>query len=94
MKTTYKAAASVLLSIGLLTSAHSRDYDNNPPGWKGGPGTNWENPAGPRGGVGASKDKRGTPKDRDNNPPGWRGGPGTNWENPAGPRGGAGASRD
>ena len=30
------------------------DRDNNPPGPKGGEGTNWENPAGPVGGPGAS----------------------------------------
>jgi hypothetical protein len=28
--------------------------DNNPPGPKGGPGTNWKNPPGPKGGPGAS----------------------------------------
>lgn len=31
--------------------------DNNPPGWSGGPGTNWENPPGTRGGPGASPDR-------------------------------------
>lgn len=35
-----------------------RDRDNNPPGPRGGPGTNWENPPGPRGGPGASPDRR------------------------------------
>ena len=34
------------------------DRDNNPPGPRGGPGTNWENPPGPRGGPGASPDRR------------------------------------
>jgi uncharacterized protein YciI len=34
-----------------------RDKDNNPPGPKGGPGTNWENPPGPKGGPGASPDR-------------------------------------
>jgi len=34
-----------------------RDRDNNPPGRKGGPGTNWENPPGPKGGPGASPDR-------------------------------------
>ncbi len=33
------------------------DRDNNPPGPRGGPGTNWENPPGPKGGPGASPDK-------------------------------------
>jgi hypothetical protein len=34
------------------------DKDNNPPGPKGGAGTNWENPPGPVGGPGASPDRR------------------------------------
>jgi hypothetical protein len=70
-----------------------RDRDNNPPGPKGGPGTNWENKPGPQGGPGASPDQ---PRrvDRDNNPPGPKGGPGTNWENKPGPQGGPGASPD
>lgn len=34
------------------------DRDNNPPGPRGGRGTNWENPPGPRGGPGASPDRR------------------------------------
>lgn len=34
------------------------DRDNNPPGPRGGPGTNWENPPGPRGGPGTSPDRR------------------------------------
>ena len=40
---------------------YGRDYwfdrDDNPPGPRGGPGTNWENPPGPRGGPGASPDR-------------------------------------
>ncbi|MFH1281143.1 MAG: hypothetical protein ABIH91_00265, partial [Candidatus Omnitrophota bacterium] len=60
------------------------DRDNNPPGPKGGAGTNWENKPGPRGGAGASPDRK--PRiDRDNNPPGPKGGAGTNWENKPGP---------
>ena len=35
-----------------------RDRDDNPPGPRGGRGTNWENPPGPRGGPGASPDRR------------------------------------
>ncbi len=35
----------------------SHDKDNNPPGPKGGPGTNWENPPGPKGGPGASPNR-------------------------------------
>lgn len=34
------------------------DKDNNPPGAKGGPGTNWENPPGPKGGAGTSPDRK------------------------------------
>jgi len=34
-----------------------RDPDPNPPGPKGGPGTNWENPPGPTGGPGKSPDR-------------------------------------
>lgn len=101
-----KALAAAALGTALLLGASTfalafGDRDNNPPGPRGGPGTNWENPPGPRGGPGASPD----PKpwrpwiwrrifDNDNNPPGPRGGPGTNWENPPGPRGGPGASPD
>ena len=35
-----------------------KDRDNNPPGAKGGAGTNWENPPGPQGGAGAGPDRR------------------------------------
>ncbi|MBF0217648.1 MAG: hypothetical protein HQL30_11730 [Candidatus Omnitrophica bacterium] len=35
------------------------DKDNNPPGPKGGPGTNWENRPGPKGGPGASPNRKG-----------------------------------
>lgn len=35
------------------------DFDNNPPGPRGGRGTNWENPPGWRGGPGASPDRYG-----------------------------------
>jgi hypothetical protein len=38
------------------------DKDNNPPGPKGGPGTNWENKPGPQDGPGASPDR--APKKR------------------------------
>ncbi len=38
--------------------AHGRDRDHNPPGPRGGPGTNWENPPGWRGGPGASPNHR------------------------------------
>lgn len=35
-----------------------RDRDGNPPGPRGGPGSNWENRPGPLGGPGASPDRR------------------------------------
>ena len=70
-----------------------RDKDNNPPGPKGGQGTNWENPPGATGGPGAGPDRGGVGRrDKDNNPPGPKGGQGTNWENRPGPQGGPGAS--
>ena len=108
MKIIATVAAMALLSLAAPASAHDRD--NNPPGWRGGPGTNWENPPGRRGGPGASPDRHWrrvahagavwvwVPHrrcwDLDNNPPGPRGGRGTNWENPPGWRGGTGASPD
>ena len=81
-----RALAMAALMTGLvlgtatyaLAAAHA---DNNPPGPRGGAGTNWENPPGPRGGPGASPDaKPWRPRiwrrifDNDNNPPGPRGG--------------------
>lgn len=95
------ALTTALMLVTCMVALAAGDRDNNPPGPRGGPGTNWENPPGPRGGPGASPD----PKpwrpwiwrkifDNDDNPPGPRGGRGTNWENPPGPRGGPGASPD
>jgi len=101
-----RAFTSTVLTTGILLATATfalaaPDLDNNPPGPRGGPGTNWENPPGPRGGPGASPDvKPWRPWvfrklfDNDDNPPGPRGGRGTNWENPPGPRGGPGASPD
>ena len=34
------------------------DRDDNPPGPRGGRGTNWENPPGPKGGPGASPNRK------------------------------------
>lgn len=48
--------AALALALGL--GACVTDYDDNPPGPRGGPGTNWENPPGPTGGPGASPDYR------------------------------------
>jgi len=49
-------ALAVFAGLALSGSALA-DRDNNPPGPRGGPGTNWENPRGPRGGPGASPDR-------------------------------------
>ncbi|MFZ5953038.1 MAG: hypothetical protein ACOYXC_20215 [Candidatus Rifleibacteriota bacterium] len=71
------------------------DNDDNAPGRRGGPGTNWENLPGKRGGRGTSPDcHRPRRFDNDDNAPGRRGGPGTNWENLPGKRGGPGTSPD
>ncbi len=48
---------AALAALSFATAADARDRDNNPPGWRGGPGTNWENPPGSRGGIGASPDR-------------------------------------
>lgn len=52
-----KSLAMISVALGLVGCAY--DYDNNPPGPRGGPGTNWENPPGPAGGPGVSPDRRG-----------------------------------
>ncbi|MDF3074683.1 MAG: hypothetical protein K0S54_2350 [Alphaproteobacteria bacterium] len=96
------AGAALAATLSVAGPSMARDWDNNPPGWRGGPGTNWENPPGWRGGPGASPDRRWYyerphrhwARDRDDNPPGRRGGPGTNWENRPGWRDGPGASPD
>ena len=81
---------ALVAAIGLTApAAYAKDKDNNPPGPRGGKGTNWENPKGPVGGPGAGPDHRPF-QDTDTNPPGPRGGEGTDWENPAGPVGGPG----
>ena len=54
----FAASALIFLMAG---AGQAADKDGNPPGKKGGPGTNWENPPGPAGGPGASPDKRGVP---------------------------------
>ena len=54
------AALSTGFLLATATVALSKDYDGNPPGPIGGPGTNWENPPGPVGGPGASPDSRWT----------------------------------
>ena len=62
-----RMVAALMLAAGVLAASVSgaadahgqhRDRDDNPPGWRGGPGTNWENPPGWRGGRGASPDHR------------------------------------
>ena len=52
-----KATGVALLLAALTAGCQTHrpiDRDNNPPGFVGGPGTNWENPPGPAGGPGAS----------------------------------------
>ncbi len=53
---------AALVAIALTGTASAKDYrgdrDGNPPGWIGGPGTNWENPPGRVGGPGVSPDWR------------------------------------
>jgi hypothetical protein len=51
------ASAAMLLASGISGCAMAKDRDNNPPGPRGGPGTNWENPPGPRGGPGTSPNR-------------------------------------
>ncbi|EME3308206.1 hypothetical protein D7U93_11515 [Stenotrophomonas maltophilia] len=61
MHTVIRWIAPMLLSTLAVTgcaAAQHRDWDNNPPGPAGGPGTNWENPPGWRGGPGASPNQR------------------------------------
>ena len=48
-------AFSAALAAGGI---EARERDGNPPGPRGGPGTNWENPPGWRGGPGTSPDRR------------------------------------
>ncbi|MFQ5625371.1 MAG: hypothetical protein ACE5FM_01790, partial [Methyloligellaceae bacterium] len=58
-----RALTIAALTTGMLLATATfalaaPDRDNNPPGPRGGPGTNWENPPGPRGGPGASPDAK------------------------------------
>jgi hypothetical protein len=47
---------AAIMFLGAVTSADARPWRHwNPPGPRGGPGTNWHNPPGPRGGPGASR---------------------------------------
>ena len=52
-KTIVGAALAAILLAGSVSVADARHW--NPPGPRGGPGTNWHNPPGPRGGLGASR---------------------------------------
>lgn len=52
---------ALAVSVALTTSVWGTDRVDNPPGPRGGPGTNWENPPGPIGGRGASPDVRACP---------------------------------
>lgn len=58
MKPLTKLSRALALCLTMAASpALAQDFDNNPPGWRGGPGTNWENPRGPAGGPGASPNR-------------------------------------
>lgn len=46
-------------AVCALAAGPALAQDGNPPGPRGGPGTNWENPPGWRGGPGASPDRYG-----------------------------------
>lgn len=49
---------ATLLTMCFSLNAQAYDRDDNPPGWRGGPGTNWENPPGRTGGPGATPDRK------------------------------------
>ena len=55
---TSTALTTAILLATVTFALAAPDRDNNPPGPRGGPGTNWENPPGPRGGPGASPDAK------------------------------------
>lgn len=55
---TVALSALVVLGLGLAPADAHPHRRNNPPGTRGGPGTNWQNPPGPRGGPDASPDRR------------------------------------
>lgn len=46
MKFSLLKTAAAIIALSFATAC-ATDYDNNPPGPRGGPGTNWENPPGP-----------------------------------------------
>lgn len=48
----------VLTLFSMLQACVAHDRDNNPPGKRGGYGTNWENPPGPVGGPGTSPNRK------------------------------------
>ena len=56
--------AVLVIALFAFGTSWAKDKDNNPPGPKGGPGTNWENPPGAAGGPGVSPDKKIPPPDK------------------------------
>lgn len=52
------ALTTALMLATCMVALAAGDRDNNPPGPRGGPGTNWENLPGPRGGPGTSPDPK------------------------------------
>jgi hypothetical protein len=51
---TLRTLTAAGLALGMSSNTLALEWDDNPPGPRGGPGTNWENPPGPAGGPGAS----------------------------------------
>lgn len=51
-------ASMLAASVACAAPLQAKDKDNNPPGPRGGKGTNWENPRGPKGGPGASPNRK------------------------------------
>lgn len=49
---------ALVVTSTLASCASAKDRDSNPPGPRGGPGTDWENPQGRLGGPGSSPDQR------------------------------------
>jgi hypothetical protein len=71
MKKTLSVALAALLLASTFAVSDAEARRLNPPGPRGGPGTDWRNPPGPRGGPGASPYRWWL-----GNPPGPVGGPG------------------
>ena len=58
MKKTLSLSLAVLAVATTFAVADAQAHRWNPPGPRGGPGTNWHNPPGPRGGPGENQAQR------------------------------------